>query len=91
MLRYYIDVTKFNLAFSICCMMFFGPVSGALVFGIIGTGIGVWGYSFFHSNEYFGYFNLGFTKRQLIKRVWLINAGLSLPLLGLATLVATFF
>tara|TARA_R110002020_G_scaffold302751_7_gene518178 strand:- start:1348 stop:1641 length:294 start_codon:yes stop_codon:yes gene_type:complete len=80
MFRYYLDVTKFALAFSILCIPFLGFITGILVFGLAGTPIGLIGYSQFHKTEYYTYFNLGFTRRKLIISTWVFNILAMIPL-----------
>jgi len=67
----------FNIPFS----LFFGFTSGIfwslIMFSSFGILMGFIGFHAFKKNEYFGYYNLGFTKLNLIKKVWLINVTIS--------------
>lgn len=58
--------------------MIFGAISGLgyglLIFCSFGIFIGLLGFRYFKNNEYYLYFNLGWTKFRLIKTVWFINA-----------------
>lgn len=87
MWRYYWDVTKFNLAFSLVCVPFVGIYQTILIFAVFGTPLGLLGYQYFYKNEYYGYYNLGFTKGRLIRFVWIVNSLLSLPILGFTYLL----
>lgn len=91
MWQYYLDVTKFNLAFCLFCLVFLSPFYAALMFGTLGNAIGFLGYRQFHKNEYYTYYNLGFTKRKLVMTVSIINLLICIPLLGLVTLIAVIF
>lgn len=91
MFQYYIDTTKFNLAFCICCLAIGNPFWVAVIFGTLGNAVGVLGYGQFHKNEYYTYYNLGFTKRKLIKTVCIFNFLVAIPLTGLAILIAFIF
>ncbi len=91
MFQYYLDTTKFNLAFCICCFALVNPFYVALIFGTVGNAIGLLGYGQFHKHEYYTYYNLGFTKRKLIKTMCLVNLLVCIPLMGLGTLIAVIF
>ncbi|MEH6407785.1 MAG: hypothetical protein V7767_10920 [Leeuwenhoekiella sp.] len=98
MWRYYLDVTKFNLAFSFLFALFFGAglgfkgvLYGLFVFGIFGTPIGLIGFNYFHKPEYYMYFNLGFTKSKLIITTWLINLVIAGIMFGLLSLIIALF
>lgn len=79
--KYYFDFNLFNLVFSVISGIYFGLFSGLLIFCSFGMLIGYMGYNFFRKNEYYLYYNLGFTKTYLLKRVFLWNLVLSLPLM----------
>jgi hypothetical protein len=44
----------------------------------IGILIGMLGFNTFKKNEYFAYYNLGITKKQLIKNTFILNSLISL-------------
>jgi hypothetical protein len=71
--KYFLDINMFNLPF---CLIF-GLISGILwsviIFSSFGVLIGFLGYQTFKKNEYYAYYNLGFTKTNLLKKVWIIN------------------
>lgn len=85
--KYYLDFNLYNLVFSVISGIYFGLFSGLLIFCSFGMLIGYLGYNFFRKNEYYLYYNLGFTKKYLLKRVFLWNLVLSLPLI----LILSFF
>ena len=85
--KYYRDFNFFNLAFSVLSGIFFGIFSGLLIFCSFGMLIGHLGFNYFRKNEYYLYHNLGFSKRHLLKKVFLYNLLLSLPLF----LIYSFF
>ncbi|MAZ28567.1 MAG: hypothetical protein CL868_16020 [Cytophagaceae bacterium] len=80
MFRFYIDVTKFALAFCTLLVPLMGVLQGILVFGIFGTPLGLIGFYQFHKSEFFTYYNLGHTKRELILKTWMFNLILMIPL-----------
>jgi hypothetical protein len=82
MWKYYKDVTLYALA--ICSFIamassatYTSVASGVLntlvIFGVFGTGLGVLAYNYFQKQQYYFYHNLGFTKRELIVKTWLVN------------------
>lgn len=87
MWTYYRDVTRYNFAITLLTSFasagmhdtFMGWVINALViFGVFGTGLGVLSFNYFQKNQYYMYYNLGFTKSKLIMRTWLVNSILSI-------------
>ncbi|MGB7842116.1 MAG: hypothetical protein WBL21_04955 [Salinimicrobium sp.] len=86
-LKYYRDFNLFNVVFSVIGGIYFGAFSGVLIFCSFGLLIGYLGFNYFRKNEYYLYHNLGFSKRYLLKKVFLYNLLVSLPLL----LIFAFF
>lgn len=80
-LKYYRDFNIFNVVFSVINGIYFGTFSGLLIFCSFGMLIGYLGFDFFRKNEYHLYHNLGFSKRYLLKKVFLWNLILSVPLI----------
>ncbi|WZL87648.1 hypothetical protein VS868_08495 [Salinimicrobium sp. 3283s] len=79
--KYYRDFNFFNLIFSVISGIYFGMLSGTLIFLSFGMLIGYLGYETFRKNEYYLYYNLGFSKRFLLKKVWICNLIFVTPLL----------
>ena len=79
--KYYLDFNFYNLVFSVLNGIYFGMISGLIVFLSFGMLIGYLGYRYFRSNEYYMYYNLGFTKTFLIKKVWICNLIFAGPVL----------
>lgn len=80
-LKFYRDFNIWNLIFSVISGIYLGAFSGLLVFCSFGMLIGLIGFRYFRNNEYYIYYNLGVTKVSLLKRVWLVNVALSVPVL----------
>ena len=76
--KYFLDINMFNVPF---CLIF-GVVSGILwsvvIFSSFGILIGYLGYQTFKKNAYYAYYNLGFKKTDLLKKVWLLNTSISI-------------
>lgn len=82
MWKYYKDVTLYAVAIcsfiAIASAQTYTSIPGALInlfliFGVFGTGLGVLAYNYFQKQQYYFYHNLGFTKRTLILKTWLVN------------------
>lgn len=79
--KYYRDFNLFNLVFSVISGIYFGAVSGLLIFCSFGMLIGFLGFSFFRKDEYYLYYNLGFSKKFLLKKVWICNLIFATPVI----------
>lgn len=86
MWTYYRDVTLYGLAVCLFSGLASYPESTSfansllttvMIFGIFGTGLGVLAFGYFQKQQYYMFYNLGFTKRFLILRVWMINFGVA--------------
>ena len=79
--KYYLDVNSYNLFFSLFFALMNGILWGLIIFCSIGLFVGTLGFKYFKKNEYYMYYNFGFTKFKLLKNVWLLNLIVSLPIL----------
>jgi hypothetical protein len=61
--------------------MIMGVFWSVIMFASFGTFMGYLGYQTFKKNEYYAYYNLGFSKVYLIKKVWLVNLAIAFLLL----------
>lgn len=75
--KYFLDINIFNVPFS----LIFGFISGVfwsiVIFSSFGILVGYLGFQTFKKNEYYAYYNLGFTKTNLLKNVWMLNLTIS--------------
>lgn len=55
-----------------------GFLWSVVMFSSFGILIGCLGYQTFKRNEYYAYYNLGFKKTDLLKKVWLLNTSISI-------------
>lgn len=78
-LKFYRDFNLYNVVFSVISGVYFGIFSGLMIFCSFGMFIGYLGFNFFRKNEYYLYHNLGFSKKYLLKKVFLLNLLLVLP------------
>lgn len=90
MWKYYKDVTLYALVICVFIVLAsaatYKSIAGALlnlflIFGVFGTGLGILAFNYFHKQEYYLYHNLGFTKRVLILKTYLVNLCITVVLL----------
>jgi len=74
--KYYYDTTRINLLVSILV----GLQEFAICFGSAGMIISFGVYRYFQNEQYTFYLNHGFTKRELMGKVMLINCTIALVL-----------
>ncbi len=71
-LKFYVDSTRYNLAFSILCFLI-NPLAGIVSLPTYGLAIGLLCYKQFHGHQYYFYYNLGISKQRLIINSLVIN------------------
>lgn len=87
MWKYYKDVTLYALA--VCCFIgitssgaydnfWSGLLNLLVIFAVFGTGLGILAFNYFQKNQYYLYHNLGFTKKELILKTWLVNLSIGI-------------
>ena len=89
-LKYYLDVTVYNLLLSFVVGLYGGVFYSLITFGVFGTLLGFLVYEYFKKREYYFYFNYGYTKKMLIARVWGINLLLMIIVGLICLLIANF-
>ena len=87
MWMYYRDVTVYALVASLLPAIGTAGVYTSLgawllnvflIFGVFGTGLGLLGFWYFQKQQYYMYYNLGYTKMHLVLTTWGINFGMAL-------------
>lgn len=76
--KYFLDINMFNIPLSLVIGITLSFGWGMITFCSFGILIGYLGFEYFKENEYYSYYNLGFTKSNLIKKVWLLNIIISI-------------
>ena len=72
--KYYYDVTRYNIAFSIVLgFITLDPLKGAVSLATGGMIFSLYCYKQFQNNQYYFYYNLGLSKTRLISTTWGIN------------------
>ena len=86
---YYRDVTLYALAASLLPSVGSAGLYDRLgawllnllvIFGVFGTGFGLIGFWYFQKQQYYMYFNLGYTKTHLVLKTWGINLAITIIL-----------
>jgi hypothetical protein len=75
--KYFIDVNIYNVIFSLIIAAYAGVFWFFLTFASFGTIVGVLSFTYFKKQEYYFYYNLGYTRRRLIFQSWLINVSIA--------------
>jgi hypothetical protein len=76
--KYYYDVTRYNVAFSlVLALITLNPLNGIVSLATGGMVVGLYCYQQFQHSQYYLYYNLGITKRRLILTTWMTNIALS--------------
>jgi len=71
--KFYFDSTRYNLAFSTLVFLIVNPLAGIVSLPTFGLGIGLLCFKQIHGQQYYFYYNLGFSKQKLILNSMLIN------------------
>lgn len=81
-LKYYYDLTRYNIGFSVLIgFITLRPFVGIVTFGTFGMFVGLICYKSFQNNQYYFYYNLGISKSKLIAITWIINISVTVFLL----------
>ena len=87
MWKFYRDITRFAALFALVCIPIGSLTSATVLFGILGTPVGLLMFNYFQKEEFYGYYNLGYTKLKLIGTTWLVNLALTPVLLLLSFII----
>ena len=71
--KYFYDLTRYNLGFSILIGIALRPIAGIITFGTFGMLVGLICYRYFQNNQYYFYYNLGISKLRLVSVTWFMN------------------
>ncbi|WP_028375964.1 hypothetical protein [Leeuwenhoekiella sp. W20_SRS_FM14] len=86
MWKLYRDITGYALLFTLVTLFFGSGIISIIFFGILGTPVGYFAFNYFQKEEFYGYYNLGYTKFHLLSKTWFVNLILS-PILVLVFLL----
>ena len=89
-IQFYKDIIPFVLVFTLLSKVLFGSLPAIIIFLTIGIGIGFLAFSLLKNKEFYFYYNLGITKWNLFKSVFLINLIVGTPILILFFLTLSY-
>ena len=78
--KYFLDINFFNIVFSLTIGFVLDFFWSFILFCSFGILVGYLGFQLFKRQEYYTYYNLGYTKSLLLKKVWFLNFVISIPL-----------
>ncbi|MAZ72462.1 MAG: hypothetical protein CMC70_04880 [Flavobacteriaceae bacterium] len=90
--QFYKAIFPFVIATGLLSAAIFGVYWGYILYSTLGVILGFIGFHTFRKDEFYSYYNLGFTKRNLFKTSFIINLLVGLPvfLLFLALFLIIF-
>jgi hypothetical protein len=90
--HFYKSLLPFILAFTLLCNLVFGSLPALILFFTIAIFIGFFAFSLFKKQEFYFYYNIGYTKWKLFKVVFVINILVGGPIvLTILTLITLIF
>lgn len=87
---FYSAIFPYIAAIGVLAVGIFGALWGFVLFCTLGLLGGFAGFATFRQNEYYFYYNLGLTKWHLIKRMFVINFLVAIPLFIILTSLFLF-
>lgn len=79
--RYYLIVNTINIMFCLLTAIMGNILWTLFLFCSVGIVIGIIGFNYYYKNEYYFYYNLGYTRGKLARMVFIFNIILTLPFL----------
>ncbi|WP_344926489.1 hypothetical protein [Aquimarina addita] len=79
--KFFFDAVVFNIVFCLIMSLLTGFLWSLLFFNTVGIGVGLIGFRVFKNDEYYLYANLGFTKKNLISKIFCIHLILAMSIL----------
>lgn len=71
--KYFWEINVYNIPIAIVFGFSAGLVYGLIIFCSVGIFLGLLSFKYFKNNEYYMYYNLGFTKNTLLKKIFIRN------------------
>ena len=87
--NFYKDILLYIVGFTILSKIVFGNLTAVLIFITIGVFVGFLAFYLLKKQEFYFYYNLGYTKWKLFKVVFLINLVVGTPIVITVLTVAT--
>lgn len=71
--KYFWEINAYNIPVAIIFGISAGLIYGLLIFCTFGIFLGLLAFRYFKKNEYYLYYNLGYSKNDLIKKTFIRN------------------
>lgn len=71
--NFFWEINLYNIPVAIILGFSAGLIYGLVIFCSLGILLGLMGFSYFRNNEYYLYYNLGYSKKELVKKVFFRN------------------
>ncbi|MFP9098334.1 hypothetical protein ACLI09_04710 [Flavobacterium sp. RHBU_24] len=85
--QYLLTVNIFNFIASLILSVAFGLGYFPVLFCTFGLGVGIIVYGFYFKQQYYFYYNLGFTRAKLVRMAFVTNFILSAPFIILLNIL----
>ena len=85
--QYLLAVNLFNFLASLILSIAFGFSYFPVFFCTFGLALGIFMYSFYFKQQYYFYYNMGFTRAKLIRMVFITNLILAAPFIILLSIL----
>jgi hypothetical protein len=87
--NFYKDIFLYIVAFTVLSKVVFGNFSAVLIFITISVFAGFMAFYLLKKQEFYFYYNLGYTRWKLFKGVFLINLVLGTPIVIITLVIVT--
>jgi hypothetical protein len=87
--NFYKDILLYIVVFTVLSKIVFGNSSAVLIFITIGVFVGFMAFYKLKKQEFYFYYNLGYTRWKLFKVVFLINLVLGTPIVIITLVIVT--
>ncbi|MAN58669.1 MAG: hypothetical protein CMC08_02405 [Flavobacteriaceae bacterium] len=89
--QFYREMIPFILPFCVVEIILFGVLWGFVLFVLFGPLVGALGFHVLKKDQYYFYYNLGMTRKRLLKVAYLINLLLGVPIFALLSVLFYLF
>ena len=88
--NFYKTILPYVLVFTLLCKIVFGSFIAFFLFLSIGVLVGFFAFGLIKRQEFYFYYNLGYTKKKLLKVAFLINLLVGTPILITILILISF-
>ncbi|GHC53109.1 hypothetical protein [Ulvibacter litoralis] len=88
--HFYKGILPFVLVFTVLCAIIFGPFIAFALFIIAGIPVGLVVFNIVKKQEFYFYYNLGYTKWKLFKSAFVFNTFIGIPIVVILLILINF-